>query len=233
MHSTDSEVEDRQVWVALDPATREGSTGYLGVPPDARGIAVFAHDSESINHSPRHRYVAQALRRAGFATLMIYLLTPYEQELDMQLGSVRFDTGLLANRLVGVTQWVAQNPETSHLPIGYVGVGTGGGAALMAAAACPQLVGAVISRGGRPDLAGPALRQTTAPTLLIIGEGDTALLEPNQQALAALPGPSRLARIPGAGHLFEEPGALEQVAALAAAWFDQHLAPRLQAQAVG
>ncbi|HEY1016787.1 MAG TPA: hypothetical protein VGE07_29010, partial [Herpetosiphonaceae bacterium] len=113
MDRTDSSAEDRQVWVTMDPASREGSIGYLGVPADARGIVIFAHDSESIKHSPRHRYVAQELRQAGFATLMIYLLTPYEEELDMQLGNVRFDTGLLANRLVGATQWAAQNPETS------------------------------------------------------------------------------------------------------------------------
>lgn len=194
-------------------------SGHLTVPEQPIGIVVFAHGSGSSRHSPRNRYVAEVLNRAGLATLLFDLLTPAE-ELDR--ANV-FDIELLAERLVGVTQWLADQPGTATLPVGYFGASTGAGAALVAAADPRVRVAAVVSRGGRPDLAGQALSKVHAPTLLIVGGHDRLVLELNRRAQAAIPGPCKLEVIPGATHLFEEPGALEQVAVLARDWFTDHI----------
>ena len=198
--------------------------GNLSLPDGAQGIVVFAHGSGSSRHSPRNRYVAQALQQAGLATLLIDLLTPEEEALDLRTGRLRFDIELLAERVVGATDWLAQNPATAKLRIGYFGASTGGGAALVAAAERPDTIGAVVSRGGRPDLAGPALRRVRAPTLLIVGGNDGPVIRLNEIALAELPSEKTLEIVPGASHLFEEPGALEEVARLASGWFKRHLA---------
>ena len=198
--------------------------GNLSLPDGAQGIVVFAHGSGSSRHSPRNRYVAQALQQAGLATLLVDLLTPEEEALDLRTGRLRFDIELLAERVVGATDWLAQNPATAKLRIGYFGASTGGGAALVAAAERPDTIGAVVSRGGRPDLAGPALRRVRAPTLLIVGGNDGPVIRLNEIALAELPSEKTLEIVPGASHLFEEPGALEEVARLASGWFKRHLA---------
>ncbi|HWQ15506.1 MAG TPA: dienelactone hydrolase family protein [Roseiflexaceae bacterium] len=200
--------------------------GTLGVPEGARGVVLFAHGSGSSRHSPRNRFVAGTLRSSGLATLLIDLLTPEEEQEDLRTGQLRFDIELLATRLVGATDWLAQQPETRHMTVGYFGASTGGGAALLAATQRPDAVGAVVSRGGRPDLAGPALARVRAPTLLIVGERDAMVIALNQTALARLGTPQKeLAIVPGASHLFEEPGALEEVARLARDWFLRYLAP--------
>ena len=199
--------------------------GDLGVPPGARGVVLFAHGSGSSRHSSRNRAVAAALREGGLATLLIDLLTAEEEAVDLRTRHLRFDIAMLADRLVGATDWLINvQPATRGLRVGYFGASTGGGAALVAAAARPDAVGAVVSRGGRPDLAGPALSQVVAPTLLIVGGADDLVLELNRQAMARMRAPVQLEVIPGATHLFEEPGALEQVARLARAWFQRYLA---------
>lgn len=199
--------------------------GDLVVPPVARGIVLFAHGSGSSRHSPRNRFVAHALQKARLATLLLDLLTPEEEELDERTeGSLRFDIGLLASRLETATDWVRSNPSTTKLPIGYFGASTGAAAALVAAAAeWRGKVGAVVSRGGRPDLAHDALAAVRAPTLLIVGGEDDAVIGFNRQALAKLACEKHLAIVPRATHLFEEPGTLEQVATLAKDWFVRHL----------
>lgn len=197
--------------------------GDLSLPERATGVVLFAHGSGSSRHSPRNRYVAQVLQDAGFATLLMDLLTPDEERADMQTAHLRFDIGLLAERLTGATEWLKGQPETGHLRVGYFGASTGGGAALVAAAQRPHDVGAVVSRGGRPDLAGAALTQVQAPTLLIVGGNDLPVIAMNQQAMSALRSENRLAIVPGATHLFEEPGALEEVARLACDWFLRYL----------
>ncbi len=194
--------------------------GDLALPGPAHGVVVFAHGSGSSRHSPRNRSVAHRLNRAGFATLLLDLLTPAE-ELDRERV---FDIPLLAERLAAATRWLATEPETARLPIGYFGASTGAAAALRAAAGAPA-VRAVVSRGGRPDLAGEHLPRVQAPTLLIVGGDDDVVLRLNRDAAAALRCPTELAVIPGATHLFEEPGALEQVADLAVGWFLRHLRP--------
>jgi putative phosphoribosyl transferase len=197
--------------------------GLLGLPEEARGIVLFAHGSGSSRHSPRNRFVAEVLQRAGLATLLIDLLTLEEEAVDQQTGQHRFDIDLLSKRLVGCADWLDHSPETQRLKIGYFGASTGAGAALVAAAERPDLVSAVVSRGGRPDLAGPALAQVRTPTLLIVGGNDLSVLALNREALAHLKGEKQLVIIPGATHLFEEPGALDGVAALARDWFLRHL----------
>ena len=187
------------------------------MPADARGLAVFVHGSGSSRHSPRNRYVAGVLQRAGLATLLFDLLTPGE-ELDR--GNV-FDIGLLSARLAAVTSWVRDHRGCRGLPVGYFGASTGAAAALWVAADDPQ-VAAVVSRGGRPDLAAPRLDEVRAPTLLVVGSRDTVVLELNRRAQARMRCESRLAVVPGATHLFEEPGTLEQAAALARGWFVDH-----------
>src|SRR5215218_6025121 len=216
-------MEEREVRVSAGPVALEGN---LGIPDHARGVVLFAHGSGSGRHSPRNRYVAQALREAGLAILLIDLLTLEEEEVDLRTRHLRFDIGLLAERLVGATDWLAADPRTANLPVGYFGASTGGGAALVAAAQRPERVAAVVSRGGRPDLAGDALPRVMVPTFLIVGGDDEPVIEMNQWALARLGAPvKRLEIVPGASHLFEEPGTLEVVARLAADWFTRHLTP--------
>jgi pimeloyl-ACP methyl ester carboxylesterase len=198
--------------------------GDLRIPSAAEGIVVFAHGSGSGRHSPRNRFVADVLVSTGMATLLIDLLTEDEEIIDQRTAELRFDIRLLAERLGGVTDWLAGDPSTAGLSIGYFGASTGAAAALIAAAERSQLVRAIVSRGGRPDLAGPVLRRVAQPTLLIVGGEDDVVIHLNRQALQELGGIKQLVIIPGATHLFEEPGALEQVAALASDWFRRYLA---------
>jgi putative phosphoribosyl transferase len=217
--------------MALDPSTREvrvplgtiGLDGNLRIPPGARAIVVFAHGSGSSRQSPRNRSVADVLARVRLATFLVDLLTHDEEAVDLQTAELRFDIGLLAGRLVGVTDWLASETATANLAIGYFGASTGAAAALIAAAERPQIVRAIVSRGGRPDLALPILAAVRQPTLLIVGGADEAVIDLNRQALAELGGVKRLVIVPGATHLFEEPGALAQVAALASDWFRLYL----------
>ena len=193
------------------------------VPDRPHGVVVFAHGSGSSRRSPRNRQVAAQMQAAGFATLLADLLTAEEERLDERTARLRFDIDLLAGRVVGMIDWVTGQPDTGRLPPGLFGASTGAAAALVAAARRPQVVRAVVSRGGRPDLAGAALRQVTAPTLLIVGDRDGPVVELNREATRLLGGPHELRLVPGATHLFEEPGALEQVAEWATAWFQEHL----------
>jgi dienelactone hydrolase len=197
--------------------------GDLALPGGPSGIVVFAHGSGSSRFSPRNRDVAAALRRERFGTLLMDLLTAEEERGEAAGGRLRFDIGLLAERLTAALGWLDSRPDTGPLPIGLFGASTGAGAALVTAAREPERVRAVVSRGGRPDLAGDALAGVKAASLLIVGGRDEAVLELNREALRQLPAPSRLEIVPGATHLFEEPGALEEVARLAAAWFSAHL----------
>ncbi|MCW2585809.1 MAG: dienelactone hydrolase [Frankiales bacterium] len=198
------------------------------VPPSARGVVIFAHGSGSSRHSPRNRYVAQELNGAGLGTVLADLLTHREEQVDVHTAELRFDIDLLAVRMIALTDWAAEYETTCDLPVGLFGASTGAAAALVAAAARPHLVAAVVSRGGRPDLAGEFLRLVHQPTLLIVGQLDGTVIELNRAAMAKLAGETRLAIVPGATHLFEEAGALEQVANLARDWFLQHL-PHWQA----
>ena len=200
--------------------------GDLTLPAEATGIVLFAHGSGSSRHSPRNRFVAEMLRAKGLGTFLIDLLTSDEEREDRQTAALRFDIGLLADRLVALGDWLASEPSTAGLPLGLFGASTGGGAALVAAAQRPDQVAAVVSRGGRPDLAGPALGRVRAPTLLIVGGRDQEVLRMNEAAKADLDAETRLAIVSGATHLFEEPGALEEVGRLAGDWFQQHLAAR-------
>jgi dienelactone hydrolase len=197
--------------------------GDLGVPAGARGVVGFAHGSGSGRFSPRNRAVAQTLVEAGLATLLMDLLTPEEEAEDLRTARLRFDVQLLGDRVISTIDWLASEPDVGGLPVGCFGASTGAAAALIAAAERPRRVGAVVSRGGRPDLAAQALPRVTAPTLLIVGGRDTDVIRLNRLAQAELAGESQLVIVPGAGHLFEEPGALEKVAALARDWFLQHL----------
>lgn len=212
--------EEHTVRVPAGQAVLEGS---LVIPHDADGIVLFAHGSGSSRHSPRNRYVAAILQESGLATLLLDLLTPEEEAVDLRTRHLRFDIELLAQRLVRTTDWLARERSTRSLPIGYFGASTGGGAALVAAAQRPDVVRAVVSRGGRPDLAGDALPQVQAPTLLIVGGDDVPVIEMNEDAMARMRAEVRLAIVAGATHLFEEPGKLEEVARLARDWFVQHL----------
>ncbi len=207
---------------------RAGATtisGDMTVPPGARGIVLFAHGSGSSRHSPRNRRVASALNQGGLATLLVDLLTPEEERRDATSGEHRFDIDLLAERLVSAIDWVVQEEEVRSLHIGLFGASTGAAAALLASTERADVVGAVVSRGGRPDLAGPALPEVAAPTLLIVGGHDVQVLALNQQAMEHLGAEKRLDVVHGATHLFEEPGALDRVSALARSWFEQHLTP--------
>ena len=200
--------------------------GTLSLPKDSKGIVLFAHGSGSSRHSPRNRYVADALQSHGIATLLFDLLTREEESVDQRTAKLRFDIGLLAGRLVGATKWVTQHAATRTLTIGYFGASTGAAAALVAAAQLPDLVAAVVSRGGRPDLAAEALGKVRASVLLIVGGKDEMVITLNRQALRELQCPNKqLDIIPGATHLFEEAGTLEQVARAAADWFALYLAP--------
>src|ERR1700722_2325075 len=189
----------------------------------APGLVVFPHGSGSSPHRPRNRYVADILNEGSLGTLLIDLLTAEEQAADRETGQLRFDIPFLANRLVAITQWLREQPQVAGLKIGYFGASTGAGAALVASAEGPRLLHAVVSRGGRPDLAGDALTRVKAATLAIVGGKDSEVLELNRQALARMNCVKALHVIPGASHLFEEPDALEQVAKLARAWFVRRL----------
>ncbi len=202
---------------------RAALEGTHAVPADAAGVVLFAHGSGSSRHSPRNRMVAAQLRRVGLATLLLDLLSAEEEAVDAGTATLRFDIGLLAGRLAAATDWLAGHEPTRGLPLGYFGASTGAAAALIAAAERPEVVGAVVSRGGRPDLAGEVLGGVCAPTLLIVGGSDRAVVACNRDALARLRVERALEIIPGATHLFEEPGALERVAALACGWFARHL----------
>jgi putative phosphoribosyl transferase len=195
------------------------------VPAEARGVVLFAHGSGSSRHSPRNRYVAAELREAGLATVLADLLTPAEEERDAWTAELRFAIGLLAGRLEALTDWLAMYRPTEGLGIGHFGASTGAAAALVAAAERPTTVQAIVSRGGRPDLAGDHLDQVVQPTLLVVGGDDAGVIDLNRDALIRLPGEARLEIIPGATHLFAEAGALEQVARLARDWFLLHLRP--------
>jgi putative phosphoribosyl transferase len=193
------------------------------VPQPAQGVVLFAHGSGSGRHSPRNTYVAGELRDAGLATVLVDLLTPAEERVDATTARLRFDIGLLADRLTALCDWLVDHEVTGGLRIGLFGASTGAAAALVAAVARPDSVSAIVSRGGRPDLTGPALGSVHQPTLLIAGERDPVVLDLNRQAMHELAGEADLAIVPGATHLFQEPGTLEQVAALARDWFVRHL----------
>lgn len=206
------------------PVGDELLQGDLNVAPEAKGVVLFAHGSGSSRLSPRNRYVAGILNQHGFATLLVDLLTESEEEEDRYSAHLRFDIGLLADRLMVATNWLENDSDTGSLPIGYFGASTGAAAALVASVEYPQSVRAIVSRGGRPDLAGPALRRVSAPTLLIVGGNDGQVITLNEEAFAQLTvKEKKIEIVPGATHLFEERGALEQVAALAAKWFEHYL----------
>ena len=222
LNSREHPADERLVSI---PAGGQVLEGTLGIPTGASGLVLFAHGSGSSRHSPRNRHVALVLRAAGIATLLTDLLTAQEEAVDERTRELRFDISLLAIRLVQITDWVRQHSPARHLRIGYFGASTGAAAALVAAVQRPEAVKAIVSRGGRPDLAGPVLPRVRAPTLLIVGGYDVGVIELNQQTLEQLQTEKELAIVPGATHLFEEPGALEQVARLATEWFRKYLGP--------
>jgi dienelactone hydrolase len=196
----------------------------VAVPTSARGVVLFAHGSGSGRHSPRNRQVAGVLQEAGLATVLADLLTAEEERIDRITAGRRFDIGLLSARLIALIDWIGGGHEPlARLPIGLFGASTGAAAAIVAAASRPDTVATVVSRGGRPDLAGPALRSLFQPTLLIVGSRDEVVIDLNRQAMQSVPGPVHLEIVPGATHLFEEAGALEQVETLACDWFARHL----------
>jgi putative phosphoribosyl transferase len=215
-------VQAAEVHVSI-PADGVSLAGDLTIPPDARGVVVFAHGSGSGRFSPRNRAVAQELVRSGLATLLLDLLTDEEEVVDVRTRHLRFDIRLLSERVITTVDWLATEETVGDLPTGCFGASTGAAAALVAAAERPERVATVVSRGGRPDLAGEALRRVKAPTLLIVGGADTEVIRLNRIAHAKLGGEAELAIVPGATHLFEESGALEQVAALARDWLLRHL----------
>ncbi len=223
-----SESIQRDVEVQVDRITLPGT---LAIPPGATGAVLFAHGSGSSRFSPRNRFVAGTLQQAGLATLLIDLLTEEEDEIDQITAELRFDIRLLAERLVAAIDWLQATPVTADLPIGLFGSSTGAAAALVAAAARPRQVGTVVSRGGRPDLAGDALSLVVAPTLLLVGGHDEVVIELNREAMRRLEGEKELRIIPGATHLFSEPGALEEVARFAAGFFARRLGAGLAAPA--
>ncbi|HEX6186529.1 MAG TPA: dienelactone hydrolase family protein [Pyrinomonadaceae bacterium] len=222
--TTASIAETDQALEVFMPVGSVVLAGELIVPAKAAGVVLFAHGSGSSRHSPRNQFVARLIREAKVGTLLFDLLTAEEEAVDAHSGHLRFDIPFLARRLVGATEWLSAHEQTRNLAVGYFGASTGGGAALVAAAEIGERVGAVVSRGGRPDLAGAALPFVTAPTLLIVGGRDYPVIEMNREALAQLRCEKRLEIIPGATHLFEEPGTLEEVARLAADWFVAHFA---------
>ena len=215
-----AKTDDRLIQIRVGQVALEGN---LSLPERAGGVVLFAHGSGSSRHSPRNRHVARMLNRANLATLLVDLLTPEEEALDVRTAHLRFDIGLLTGRLIGATDWLTQHPDTRHLRVGYFGASTGAGAALVAAAERSDVVGAVVSRGGRPDLAGPALARVRAPTLLIVGGYDLQVIQLNRVAFAQLHCEKELVIVPGATHLFEEPGTLDEVARLAREWFERYL----------
>lgn len=220
--ATDPHVETHEVDVELPGAALPG---FLWMPANSRAVVLFAHGSGSSRFSSRNQLVAESLNRAGLSTLLFDLLTPEEHELDQRTRELRFDIELLAKRLAGAVDWVVRYPATESLAVGLFGASTGAAAALVAAAARPIRVGAVVSRGGRPDLAAAALERVEAPTLLIVGGLDDQVIQMNEWAAARMHAPRQLEIVPGATHLFEEPGKLQAVAALTGDWFVKHLSP--------
>ena len=212
------------------PIDGQSLSGDLGMPADPHGIVVFAHGSGSSRHSPRNQYVARTLELRHLATLLIDLLTPEEEAIDDRTAEYRFDIPMLAGRLVTIVDWLRLCKATASLPIGLFGASTGGGAALIAAAERPREIAAVVSRGGRPDLADAALQKVMTPTLLIVGGFDAPVIEMNRDAMRQMRGEVKLEIVPGATHLFEEPGTLERVAELAGRWFTKHLQPAVTAR---
>jgi dienelactone hydrolase len=227
--SAEREGIERQVSIAAGTAILEGD---LCLPVGARGVVLFAHGSGSSRHSRRNRHVARLLNEAKLATLLLDLLTPDEETVDLRTGHFRFDIGFLAERLIAATDWLGRYRDTGQLRIGYFGVSTGAGAAITAAAEQPHLVGAIVSRGGRPDLADRILPRVRAPTLLIVGGSDTMVLELNRAALVRLRCEKELVAIRGATHLFEEPGALDAVALFARTWFERHFVSAVAEEAI-
>jgi dienelactone hydrolase len=220
---------EREVSMQIGKVVLQGTLGY---PASAKGIVLFAHGSGSSRYSPRNRYVAGELQSAEMATLLFDLLTPEEEAVDQTTMQLRFNIRLLAKRLIGATRWVQRNPATAGLHVGYFGASTGAAAALIASAQLPETIAAVVSRGGRPDLAGEALGSVQAPTLLIVGGNDQPVIAMNEQALADLGcREKQIVIIPGATHLFEEPGALAAVARMAAEWFSNRFTRAGDAQA--
>ena len=219
-HSVEHAASEQPVRIPIDGIALDGD---LALPDQAKGLVLFAHGSGSSRFSPRNRAVAAELQDAGFATLLLDLLTPDEERVDAVTRELRFDIELLATRLVAATDWATQRSPAKHMAVGYFGASTGAAAALVAAAQRPDTVRAVVSRGGRPDLAGAALAEVRAPTLLIVGGYDTLVIDLNEKALGELGCAKRLEIVPLATHLFEESGALEQVARLARRWFEHYL----------
>ncbi len=215
-------LEERNIRI---PSAGVDLEGILTIPEHARGLVVFVHGSGSSRHSPRNQYVARTIQQAGLATLLFDLLTAAEEQIDLRTRQLRFDIHLLARRTIGVLEWLGRQTDEPALNTGLFGASTGAAAALIAAAELPDRVRAVVSRGGRPDLAGSALPGVQAPTLFIVGSQDEAVIDLNEQALARMQreSKSKLMIVPGASHLFEEPGTLEQAARLAADWFQAHL----------
>lgn len=214
---------DREVRI---PAGEVALDGALQIPINTKGLVLFAHGSGSSRHSPRNQFVARVIRERGVGTLLFDLLTHQEEVIDEQTRHLRFDIGLLARRLADATNWVLENPETKHLRIGYFGASTGAAAALVAAAEMGAKIGAVVSRGGRPDMAGEALPRVISPTLLLVGGLDDLILQLNEETLQKLRCKKEMRIVPGATHLFEEPGTLEEVARLASDWFFHFLQPQ-------
>ena len=212
--------EERAITLSAGDAQLDGE---LSIPARARAMVIFAHGTGSSRFSPRNRFVARVLREGGLGTLLFDLLTPVEEAEDSQTSRLRFDMNLLAGRLIAATDCLAESPDTRELQVGYFGASSGAGAALLAASLRPEKVGAVVSRGGRPDLAGRALGKVLAPTLLIVGSMDEEVLALNREAWLQIRAPKQLEIVSGATHLFEEPGALEKVACLARDWFLRYL----------
>jgi putative phosphoribosyl transferase len=225
-----SQTNGTEVEVAIE-AGRIVLEGILELPEVSRAVVLFAHGSGSGRHSPRNQYVARVLRSAGIGTLLFDLLTREEELKDEVTAELRFDIAFLANRLKDATRWLMLRPDMKGVRLGYFGASTGAAAALVAAAELPYAIEAIVSRGGRPDLAGKALPAVTAPTLLIVGGDDEPVIGMNQDALAELRCEKKLVIVPGATHLFEEPGTLEEVARLAADWFGQYLVQPSRARA--
>jgi predicted alpha/beta-hydrolase family hydrolase len=218
------DIEKKSVEVHIPIGGSVHLEGELDIPEGTKGIVVFVHGSGSSRHSPRNQYVAQELQRNGLATLLFDLLTIEEERIDMLTRELRFDIDMLSKRLIDATSWLLSRPDTKELNLGYFGASTGAAAALIAAKEHSETVKAIVSRGGRPDLAGPALMYVKAPTLFIVGERDTQVIELNQWALERMVITEKeLKIIPGATHLFEEKGALEEVSRLADAWFKKYL----------
>lgn len=213
---------NKEVQVMLSPDVT--LNGFLSIPDDVQGIILFVHGSGSSRHSPRNQYVAEVLNEGGFATLLFDLLTEVEESIDIRTRSYRFDINLLTNRVISVIDWLREQAVTKELSVGLFGASTGAAAALAAAATHKAAVDAVVSRGGRPDLASDILSQVDAPTLLIVGGKDKQVIEYNQQAMSQLDTIKELKIIPDASHLFEEPGKLQAVAKLAQDWFNEYIA---------